>query len=188
MKKKIAALAIIPLVFGSIAAVAAPKAKLPLVVYSNAGASNLPYVPSGYMGDTNALNVDDSCKVKPHSGSTCIAVTFSAKDWAGIVWQSPANDWGDKPGGYNLSGARKLTFWARGKRGGEHVEFKFGLLGAKARYRDSASGDLQTTLTSGWKQYTIGLAGKNLSDIKTGFVFVVSGSPQTFYIYDIRYQ
>jgi len=188
MKKKTIALAIIPLMFASIAAVAAPKAKLPLVLYKDAGATDLPYAASGYMGNTKALNVDDACRVKPHSGSTCMQVTFSARDWAGVVWQSPADDWGDKAGGYNLTGAHKLTFWARGKRGREHVEFKFGLLGSKAHFRDSGSGDLQATLTSGWKQYTINLAGKNLKDIKTGFVFVVSGSPQTFYLDDIRYQ
>ena len=38
-------------------------------------------------------------------------------NWTGIAWQNPANDWGDLPGGYDLTGAKKLTFWARGEFG-----------------------------------------------------------------------
>src|SRR3569833_4002063 len=79
--------------------IAAPKAELPLAVYTDAGRPS-PYAPSGYMGNTRSLVMVDS-KTRPHSGATCLQVTFSARDWAGIVWQSPANDWGDKPGGLN---------------------------------------------------------------------------------------
>jgi hypothetical protein len=54
----------------------------------------------------------------------------AADQWGGVVWQHPANDWGDANGGFNLTGAKKLTFWARGEKGGEKVSFEFGLLGA----------------------------------------------------------
>jgi hypothetical protein len=187
MRREALIIAALPLAFAALPASAAQKAKLPCVVYSDPGAS-VPYVPSGYMGDTGALHVNDNCKVHPHSGKSCMQVSFTGKDWAGVVWQSPANDWGDQPGGFNLSGAKKLTFWARGAHGGEKVDFKFGLLGKNKKFHDSASGEANTTLTSGWKQYTINLAGKNLSQIKTGFVFVVSGTPTTFYLDDVRYQ
>jgi len=166
---------------------AAPKAKLPCVVYDNAGGP-APYTASGYMGSTTALHLNDACKIKPHSGATCLQVSFTANDWGGVVWQSPANDWGDKPGGLNLSGAHTLSFWARGAKGGEKVDFKFGLLGANKKFHDSSSGEAKTTLTPAWKQYTISLAGKNLSDIKTGFVFVVAGAPTTFFLDDVKYQ
>ena len=170
-----------------IPALAAPKARLPLSVYGG-GNTNAPYVPSGYMGDTAALHLNDSCKTNPHSGPTCLQVTFTGKDWGGVVWQSPANDWGDKPGGWNLTGASKLTFWARGAKGGEKVDFKLGLLGKDKKFHDTASGEDNATLTKSWKQYTINLRGKNLSDIKTGFVFVVSGAPTSFYLDDVKYQ
>src|SRR5690348_16435568 len=115
MNRRIFALIGAPIFIGAISANAAPKAKLPLVVYDNAGRDNLPYIPSGYMGNTHALNVDDGSRAHPHSGATCMQVTVSAKDWAGVVWQSPADDWGNKPGRWNLAGAKKLTFWARGQ-------------------------------------------------------------------------
>ena len=41
----------------------------------------------------------------PHSGATCLKVDFTAtQTWGGVVWQSPANAWGDKPGGFNKTG------------------------------------------------------------------------------------
>ena len=55
--------------------------------------------------------------------------------WAGVAWQNPANNWGEFDGGYNLTKAKKLSFWARGDKGGEIVEFKLG--GTAANYPDS---------------------------------------------------
>ena len=43
------------------------------------------------------------CAINPHSGKTCMQWQYTAKDnWAGVVWQSPANDWGDQAGGKDL--------------------------------------------------------------------------------------
>ena len=94
----------------------APKAKLPLDIYANAeDEGEILYIPSGWMGNYDALQYDDACADKPHSGASCIKVSYDAEGkWAGIVWQDPANDWGDEPGGYDLTGAKKLSFWARG--------------------------------------------------------------------------
>jgi len=188
MKKNIYILAAVTIAAGVAPVEGATKAKLPCVVYDNAGRTGAPYIASGYMGNTAALHLNDACRTSPHSGPTCLQVSFTAKDWGGVVWQSPANDWGDKPGGLNLTGAHKLTFWARGAKGGEKVDFKFGLLGANKKFHDSGSGEAKTTLTPGWKQYTINLAGKDLSQIKTGFVFVVAGAPAMFFLDDIKYQ
>ena len=83
-------------------------APVPYPVYRD-GAQGVWYV-SGYMGNTGAMKVDDSCAEKPHSGATCMKVSYSDNgNWAGIFWQSPANDWGDKPGGANLSKASTLA-------------------------------------------------------------------------------
>ena len=109
--------------------------------------------------------------------------------WAGIVWQDPANDWGDQPGGFNLTGAKKLKFWARGDKGGESVSFKFGVLGTDKKYSDSATGAINDLkLTKEWTEYSIDLAGKDLARIKTGFVWTVDGqgSPVVFFLDDIR--
>ena len=112
-------------------------APVPYPVYRD-GAQGVWYV-SGYMGNTGAMKVDDSCAENPHSGATCMKVSYSDNgNWAGIFWQSPANDWGDKPGGANLSKAATLVFWARGEKGGEKVSFFMGGIKNKA-FSDTAN-------------------------------------------------
>jgi hypothetical protein len=172
---------------------AAPKAELPLVLYSNAeDAGELPYVPSGWMGNTDAIEFDDACTDKPHSGESCIKITYNAEGkWGGIVWQSPPDDWGDEPGGFDITGAKKLSFWARGDKGGEMVEFKIGIYPKSKPYHDTGSASLgKIKLSQEWKEYTLDLTGKNLARIKSGFVFSVQGrkEPITFYLDDIKYE
>ncbi|MEO7716230.1 MAG: hypothetical protein ABIY70_08500 [Capsulimonas sp.] len=175
----------------AMAADAAPHAKLPLVIYSEAGGT-LPYTPSGYMGNTGAIQMDDACKTDPHAGKTCLKASYTAKDnWGGVVWQNPENNWGDKQGGLNLTGAKTLSFWARGAKGGEVVTFLFGLIGKDKKSPDSGSGKLdKVTLTKTWKQYTVDLKGVNLSHIVTGFAWTLSasGSSVTFYLDDVKYK
>ncbi|MGI4789728.1 MAG: hypothetical protein ACRYFS_12855 [Janthinobacterium lividum] len=168
------------------------KAVLPLVIYRAGAQGSLPYVPAGYMGNTSAIKMDPASTVQPHSGKTCLKVEYTAKDqWGGVVWQHPANDWGSKPGGWNLTGAKQLSFWARGAKGGETVSFSFGLIGKDKPHHDSGSGKLdKAVLTTAWKHYTISLAGKNLTQIKTGYAWVAAstGAPITFYLDDIEYK
>ncbi len=167
-------------------------AKLPYVVYDEGGAAGRSYIPSGYMGNTGAIHVDEKCEDKPHSGKTCMRVDYSARDnWGGVVWQDPANDWGDLPGGMNLTGATKLTFWSRGAKGGEKITFICGLLKSDKPYHDTALTQLpDVLLTNEWKQYTIDLKGKDLTRIKTGFAWTLGGAgePITFYLDDIRFE
>lgn len=172
------------------AASAAKKAVLPLTIYAEDGGPQ-PYVPSGYMGTTAAIKMDPACTVQPHLGKTCLKVDYTYLDnWGGVVWQDPANDWGDKPGGLDLTGAKQLSFWARGDKGGEVVGFVFGLLGSDKTYSDSGTGKIEATLTKEWKQYSIPLAGKDLSQIKTGFAWTLAatGHPVTFYLDDVKYE
>jgi hypothetical protein len=170
----------------------ARRAKLPLVIYDEGGRARPPYVPTGWMGNTKALKLDESCTDKPHAGKTCLRIDYEDKNgWAGVVWQHPANDWGDKPGGWDLSGASRLTFWARGAKGGETVTFEFGLLGRDKRFHDSDKGKLEKVkLTTQWQQFHIDLRDKDLTRIKTGFAFIVAGAglPITFYLDDVRYE
>jgi len=170
----------------------AQKATLPLTVYDDAASFNSAFVPSGYMGNTGAIKMDGSCTDNPHSGTNCIKVDYTAPDnWGGVVWQSPANDWGDAPGGWDLTGAKKLTFWARGAKGGETVAFLVGIIGDDKKFHDTSLTKLDNvSLTTKWTEYTIDLTGKDLSRIKTGFGWTLggSGSPITFYLDDIRYE
>ena len=170
---------------------AVKKAALPLTLYSDAGHAE-PFTPSGYMGNTGAIKMNEKSTDAPHSGKTCLKVSYTAKtQWGGVVWQNPANNWGAKPGGLNLTGAKKLTFWARGSKGGEVVSFAFGLIGKDKPYHDTGKGSLdKVVLTKAWKQYSIPASGQNMSRIVTGFVWTLgaTGSPVTFYLDDIRYQ
>ncbi|MDB5328150.1 MAG: hypothetical protein JWM57_3719, partial [Phycisphaerales bacterium] len=137
--------------------------KKPVVLLAD-DASPSGYIPSGWMGNAGAIALNPAFKTNPHTGVTCMECKYTAADqFGGVVWQSPANNWGDQAGGRNLTGAARLRFWARGVSGGEKVEFKFGVLQGDQKFKDSAGGDIAVTLTKDWKQYEIDLAGKDLS-------------------------
>ena len=110
--------------------------------------------------------------------------------WAGVSWQNPANNWGEFDGGYNLSKAKKLSFWARGESGGEIMEAKLG--GTAANYPDSetlTSGPI--TLTNVWTEYVLDLSAADLFYISSGFGLSVKqdANPKgaIFYIDDVKY-
>jgi hypothetical protein len=170
-----------------------PRARattLPLVIYGD-DQGDPPYFPSGWIGNYGAVGYTPDWRTDPHTGKTCLKLEYRDRGgWAGMIWQSPANDWGDKPGGYNLSGATRLTFWARGEAGGEKVDFSFGGIRGDKPFHDTADGKVNVDLTKDWKQYSIDLSGKNLSCIKSGFGWSIAGAgkPVTFYLDDIGYE
>ena len=166
-----------------------PRARLPMVVYGD-GAVGV-WVNSGWMGDTKAIVMNAASIEQPHTGTTCLKVAFTqGQGWGGVVWQSPAHDWGDAPGGMNLMGAKRLSFWARGAAGGEKVRFGFGAIGKDKPFPDTATGKTEVVLTTEWVNYGIALDGKDLSCIKSGFQWVVVGQdkPITFYVDDVRWE
>ena len=194
------------LLLGLAAGAFAAKKKAPAVdssgknvfyVYADKGARVNHYIPSGWMGDYGDVKIDDSNTTDPADGKTCIKITYTGKatqgaNWAGIFWQHPANNWGEKPGGYDLSPYKRLTFWARGADGGEKVaEFKVGGITGEHGDSDSAAvGPL--TLTKDWKKYTIDLADKNMSHIIGGFAWSASRDDNpngfVFYLDEIRFE
>lgn len=146
---------------------------------------------SGWMGDTDAIAVDENSGDNPKFGPRCIECRFNKNSgWGGVVWLHPENDWGDRPGGLDLSGAKKLTFWARGGDGGEKVKFGFGLLGRDKNFFDTASAEREIELTAEWKQYSFPLEGQDLRRIKSGFFWVVAAQdrPVRFYLDRIAYE
>lgn len=167
-------------------------AGLPLVVYGEPDQPKAPFAPTGWMGNSKAMKLTERCEANPHSGKHCLRVDYTANDnWCGVVWQSPANDWGDRPGGWNLSGAKRLSFWARGERGGEIITCEFGILGKDKRYHDTGRAKLERPkLTTEWQLFTIDVSQLDMTRIKTGFVFTVTagGRPVTFYLDDIQYE
>jgi hypothetical protein len=185
-----AACANVPLrVRGAVATELGAKVKLPFTIYSGSR-DGLPYVPSGWMGSTGSMKIDLSNGDFSHSGGKALRWDYTAADgWGSIAWQSPEGDWGDKAGGYDLSGATKLTVWARGAAGGEAVSFGLGLIKAPKAYFDTAivAGGKQVLSTT-WQKFEISLAGKDLTRIKTGFVMTIAGQgkPLTIYLDDVR--
>ena len=168
-----------------------------LPVYSDAKSPDNHFIPSGWMGDYGDMKYNDKYMVNPHGGTTSVQIIYSnaatqGARWAGIYWQNPPNNWGTRPGGYDLTGAKKLTFWARGEKGGERIEeFKIG--GITGEYADSdVAGIGPVVLTTDWQQFTIDLEGKDLSSISGGFCWAtnldVNPDGATFYLDDIRYE
>jgi hypothetical protein len=166
-------------------------------VYSEHGAKDNHYIPSGWMGDYGDLKYLANSAENPHTGKTCIKMVYNANmaqgaGWAGMYWQHPANNWGEKKGGYNLTGATKLTFWARGEHGGEKIaEFKMG--GITGEYPDSDSASIgPIELTNKWQKFTIDLKEKDLSNIIGGFCWSASRDDNpdglVIYIDDVMYE
>ncbi len=168
----------------------ATKVALPVTLYDEKMHEDK-YTPSGYMGSHDSLTLAADCTEQPKAGDSCLKISYDRGDaWAGVVWQSPANDWGEKDGGFDLRGGSKLTFWARGEKGGEESKFGVGLIGREQPFFDSAKKEIVVKLTDQWQQYTIDLSGQDLQRIKTGFYFSLAGQgdPLTFYLDDIKFE
>jgi exo-beta-1,3-glucanase (GH17 family) len=184
---------------GQVPAPVSGPAPMPFAVYTDGADPANHYVPSGYMGDSRAVSMNQFWARDPHDGQTSIRVVYGGPvpggvGWAGVYWQSPVDNWGTVPGptGYNLSRATRLTFWVRGQTGNERVQFLVG--GITGRYGDSLQPSVETAalaLSTTWQEVTISLAGMNLSHIIGGFGWVANSqdNPQgaTFYLDDIRY-
>ena len=159
------------------------------------------FIASGWMGAGEAgekyITFNEGCDKSPHSPPVCIKVTYKPdpKGWGGLYWQNQADNWGDKPGdNLSKSGYKKVTFFARGEKGGEIVEFKAGGINTPGKkYKDSFEVAMgKVTLEKKWNQYTISLEGKDLSSVIGGFCWVASKSANpkgvTFYLDDILYE
>jgi hypothetical protein len=157
------------------------------------------FYPSGWMGDgekgTQSIELNDKWKENCHSDPTCVRVVYrpGAKGWAGVYWQYPDSNWGDKPG-RRIEGATRVVFWARGERGGELVEFKTGgISDPDKRYHDSFEKILGTVkLSTDWQRFEIDLNGADMNSVLGAFAWSANrnGNPQglTFYIDDIFFQ
>jgi hypothetical protein len=169
-----------------------------VAVYTDKDAPDNHFIPSGWMGDRGDIDFDDASTITPSAGRTCIRLGYSAQGshgegWAGIYWQYPEQNWGDKPQGYDLTGAQRLVFRARGEHGGERAEFKVG--GIRGRYPDSIRLPRSTgvlTLTREWQRYEIPLADLDLTHVIGGFVWVTNrqSNPRgsTIYVDEIRFE
>lgn len=160
--------------------------------------------------EANFHDLDENWRENPVSGRSCIRVSqrIAEGDWGGWMFMNgyvpegetePKLNEGTAPGqGVDLTGATSLSFFARGEKGGERVEFftcGFGYDGdtALVPYPDSCVKQTTTiTLKKEWQEYTFDLSGLDLSSIANGFGFVMAsaenrGGEQVFYLDDIRF-
>ncbi|AKL97994.1 hypothetical protein [Endomicrobium proavitum] len=169
----------------------------PFYIYSEIGDKNNHYYPSGMMGNVGAININQAWEKDNKFGKTCVRITYNALKagtaWAGVYWQEPANNWGDKGYGFNLTGSERLSFWARGENGGEEITNFIigGIQGKDSEDSDSrAIGPIE--LTKEWKQYTIHLTGADLNNVIGGFGFTITrdGNPNgaVFYLDNVVYE
>lgn len=169
-------------------------------VYTDAAAPDNHYTPAGWMGNTDQINLNECWQENPHSVNTSIRNDyFGVSGWGGVYWLFPANNLGDRPGGYDLTGAKRLTFWARSDTPNASVKFLIGGVGypngtdCSSRnnpFPDSACPKIETKITLGpsWTKYTIALPqGRDLHLLVGGFGWVAE-SPVTFYLDDIIYE
>lgn len=166
--------------------------KFPFYVYQDENGEKH-YVPSGMMAaDMGKVRIDYNCAANPHSGKSCVRVSSAAGNgWFGMAYQEPANDWGEKAGGFDLTGAKKLTLWARGEKGGEKVKFGVGMIAREKKFYDTLKVESpENVLTKEWKQYVIDLSGCDLRRVKTGFTWFsgAAGGETTFYLDEIRFE
>lgn len=159
---------------------------MPWWVYHN-GDSGGPWVPSGWMGDTESIKINPRWSNDFSSSPHSIQVKVTSWKWAGVAWQYPENNWGKKKESLDLSEAKSLSFKVRADIDfGKKVKFGVGLLGDDVPYPDSLKVEKEVTLKENWTEVKIPLKGDR-SRIKTGFWWVVDEGvpPITFYLDDI---
>jgi len=172
----------------------------PFYIFSDKGSRENHYVPSGFMPNGKCILFNDAWTENCYSGKTCIKVTYdvqcSKEDqrWAGIYWLNPANNWGNRKGGFSLTGAQKLTFWAKGDVGGEQIQ-EFTLGGITGDFPDTDIAVIgPVILKPEWRQYIIDLRGKDLSYISGGFAWTATTTdhinPEScvFYLDEIKFE
>jgi hypothetical protein len=125
-------------------------------------------------GDRSSAGARGACHRVKYTPST----TTGAPGWAGVYWQAHVNDWGDQPGLLVDSGAVAVSFWARGKLGGEIVTFGVGGIAAAGKpYRDDWAVERTITLTTTWTEYILDLGTTTYDDVLGGFRWS-AGKPQ----------
>lgn len=162
------------------------------------------FIPSGWMPEEEAgktITFKSNWTSDPYSGNSCIKIEVNGATWAGIYWQEPEGNWGDKKdAGYDLRGATKITFMAKGDIGGENIAFFMGGIGVDDKdksYPDSLEKTPLSdviSLTDTWTEYTIDLTSKDKdkSHVIGGFAWVLDSSTNsnnvTFYLDEIKYE
>jgi hypothetical protein len=126
-----------------------------------------------------------------YSGKSAIKIKYKENyDWYGIGFVDPANDWGDILGGYDISGARTFSFWAKSNIPNVNATIGFGLIDNNKPFPDSSKKSIEIKLTTTWKKYTIKTKNLDLSCIRSGLVLFSSanGFKHEIYLDDVVFE
>ena len=176
-------------------------------VYSDAAAEQNHYAPSGWMADAavpGRATLSECAADNPHSGASSIRIAYTQEviGWAGFYWVDPAENWGEQPGGFDLRGAARISFWARSETPATSVKIVIGGVGyptdpagnaicsPNKPYPDLVCPNIveYRTLSMAWQKYTLTLPqGRNLARVVGGFGVVLE-QPATIYLDDIVYE
>jgi hypothetical protein len=148
------------------------------------------------VGANRRFHIDKTNATDAHSPPEAWKITFESRGgFGGFCWKNRAGNEGEAAGD-NLSsgGYRRISFWARGEKGGEVAEFRAGGLGnVKTRYRDSfdvSAGKIK--LGTSWKEYTIFIQDADLSSVMTPFCVLMyrEDNPQDAVVFvdDMEYR
>jgi hypothetical protein len=164
-------------------------------------AADVAFMATGWMGDapTSVLFVDcTGPRASQAALGNCHQITYTppmasptTMGWAGINWQNPQGYWDDPPEpfvGYPMPcGATKISFYARGEKGGESVDFWGGNKAYQARLD-------KVVLTKEWKQYSMPFTGMPDGNVTVGFGWAMggdlaaAGGKAVFYLDDIKWE
>jgi len=173
-------------------------------IYTDAGAPDNHFFPTGKMGDVGDITVIEAWTVAPHSGTSAIRIIYDAQGrgdeegfykcslgertpgpckWAGLYWLNPADNFGTiKGAGFDLTGFKRLTFWSRTDSPAPvWVKFLVGGVGWGMATPPPHPDSLKPPRESGWKElsdawqfFEIDLTDADLSYIIGGFAWVAN--------------
>lgn len=112
------------------------------------------------------LEADYSAESRPgDADGKCLRLVYEPGPtrWAAVYWQ-PRREAGIRTG-KAVSGASRVTFWAKGDKGGEVIDAKGAGTPAVVLLKDSKI----MTLSGGWQHFEIELGDADLSDVDGAF-------------------
>jgi len=148
------------------------------------------------VGANRRFHLDKTSATDSHSPPDAWKITFESRGgFGGFCWKNRAGNEGEAAGD-DLSGAgyRRISFWARGEKGGEVAEFRAGGLGnVKTRHRDSFDASAgKIKLGTSWHDYTIFVKDADLSSVMTPFCVLMyredNAQDAVVYVDDIEYR
>jgi len=154
------------------------------------------YPATDLIGSKRKVHLDKASASAAHSPPDAWKIAFDKSGgFAGVCWKNQAGNEGELPGAdLSKGGYRRISFWAKGAKGGEVAEFRAGGLGnVKTRYRDSfdlSAGNLKLLPT--WSEYSIYVSDADLSSVMTPFCVLMhqEDNPEGAEVYldDVQYR